>query len=98
MLPQPGKDHTSPLNYRPISLLHSLRKLLVKIVLKETKLQLRELKVFRNVQYGFKRGLSATHARLRGVERITHDFNDNKATVTLFWTLNGLSTRFGPQG
>jgi hypothetical protein len=45
--------------------------------------QLRELKVIRNDQYGFKRGHSTTQALLRNVERITHGFN-NKATATLF--------------
>jgi hypothetical protein len=84
MLPKPGKNHTSPLNYRPISLLNSLGKLLEKIILKRLNFQLRKLIVARNDQYGFKRDHSTTHALLRGVERITHDFNNKKATVTLF--------------
>jgi hypothetical protein len=84
MLPKPGKDHTSPLNYRPISLLNSLGKLFEQIILKRLNYQLRELKVIRNEQYGFKRGHSTTHALLRNVENITHGFNYNKATVILF--------------
>ena len=84
MLPKPGKDHTSPLNYRPISLLNSLGKLLEKIILKRLNFELRKLQAIRNDQYGFKRGHSTTHALLRNVERITHGFNNNKATVTLF--------------
>jgi hypothetical protein len=45
MLPKPGKDHTSSLSYRPISLLNSVGKLFEKIVLKRLNFQLRELKV-----------------------------------------------------
>jgi hypothetical protein len=41
VLPKPGKDHTSPLNYRPISLLNSLGKLFEKIILKKLNFQLR---------------------------------------------------------
>jgi hypothetical protein len=84
MLPKPGKDHTSPLSYRPTSLLNSLGKLLEKIISKRLNFQLRNLKIIRNDQYGFKRGHSTTHALLRSVERITHGFNNNKATVMLF--------------
>jgi hypothetical protein len=84
MLPKPAKDHTSPLNYRPISLLNSLGKLFENILLKRLNFQLREHKVIRNEQYGFKRGHSTTHALLRNVERIRHGFNYNKATVMLF--------------
>jgi hypothetical protein len=84
MIPKPGKDLSSPLNYRPISLLNSLGKLFEKIILKRLNHQLRELKVIRDEQFGFKRGHSTTHALLRSVERITHGFNYRKATVTLF--------------
>jgi hypothetical protein len=84
MLPQPGTNHSSPLNYRPVSLLNSLAKLFEKIILKRLNFQLRELKIIRDDQYGFKRGHSTTHALLRNVECITHGFNNNKATVTLF--------------
>jgi hypothetical protein len=84
MLPKPGKDHSSPLKYRPISLLNSLAKLFEKIILKRLNFQLLELKIIRDDQYGFRRGHSTTHALLRNVERITHGFNNNKATVTLF--------------
>jgi hypothetical protein len=83
MLPKSGKDHASPLNYRPISLLNSLGKLFEKIILKRLNFELRKLKAIRNDQYGFKREHSKTHALLRNVERITHLFNNN-ATVTLF--------------
>jgi hypothetical protein len=55
-----------------------------KIILKRLNFQLRKLKAIRNDQYGFKTGHSTTHALLRNAERITHDFNNNKATVTLF--------------
>jgi hypothetical protein len=84
MLPNPGKDHSSPLNYRPISLLNLLAKLFEKIILKRLNFQLRELKIIRDDQYGFKRGNFTTHALLRNVESITHGFNNIKATVTLF--------------
>jgi hypothetical protein len=48
MLSKPGKDHMSPLNYRPISLLNSLGKLAEKLILKILNFQLRKLKVIRN--------------------------------------------------
>jgi hypothetical protein len=72
----PGKGHTSPVNYSPISLLRSSGKLFGETILRIPNFQLRELKVIRDDQYGFERGLL-------NLERITHGFN-NKATVTLF--------------
>jgi hypothetical protein len=62
MLPKPG---TSPLNYRPSSLLNSLRNFFEKIILKKLNFQLREVKVIRNEQHGFESGYSTAHALLR---------------------------------
>jgi hypothetical protein len=83
MFPKPGKDLTSPHNYRPISLLNSLGKLFEKIILKRLNYQLFERNVLREEQFGFKRGHSTTHALLRNVERITHGYNHKKSTVLL---------------
>jgi hypothetical protein len=84
MLPKPSKAHSSPLNYRPISLLNSLGKPLEKIILKRLNSQLQELKLIRNDQYVFKSGHSTTHTLLRNVERITRSFNHRNATAMLF--------------
>jgi hypothetical protein len=107
MLPKPGKDLSSPLNYRPISLLNSLGKLFEKIILKRLNYQLREQNVIWDEQFGFKRGHSTTHALLRNVERITHGFNYRKATVILFldierafdkvWTTGLIAKSFRPK-
>jgi hypothetical protein len=82
MLPKPNKDHSSPLNYRPISLLNSLAKLFEKVLLKRLHFALKKL--IREEQYGFKKGHSTTHALLRLVERIALGFNNNKSTIALF--------------
>jgi hypothetical protein len=78
MLQKPGKYHTSPLNYTPISLLNSPGKLFEKIILKRLNFQLQELKVIRNDQYGSKRGHSTTHRLLRNIERIMHGLTTTK--------------------
>jgi retron-type reverse transcriptase len=53
-------------------------------MLKRLNFQFRKLKANKSDQYGFKTGHSTTYALLRKVECITHGFNNNKATVTLF--------------
>jgi hypothetical protein len=83
MFPKPGKDLTSPLNYRPSSLLNSLGKLFEKIILKRLNYQLSERNVLREEQFGFKRGHSMTHVLLRNIERITHGFTYKKSIVML---------------
>jgi hypothetical protein len=84
MLPKPNNDHSSPLNYRPISLLNSLAKLFEKVLLKRSHFTLRKLNLIREDQYGFKKGHSTTHPVLRLIERITLGFNINKTTLALF--------------
>jgi hypothetical protein len=84
MLPKPGKDHTPSLNYRSISILNSASKLFEKIILKSINSQLRELNVITNDQYDFKSRHSTINALLRNVEHITHNFNNNRVSVSLF--------------
>jgi hypothetical protein len=84
MLPKPNKDHSSPLKYKPISLLSSLEKLFEKVLLKRLHFTLRQLNLIREDQYGFRKGHSTTHALLRLIERITLGFNNNKRTLALF--------------
>jgi hypothetical protein len=83
MFPKPGKDPSSPLGYRPISLLNSLGKLFEKIILKRMNSQIQERNLLRDDQFGFKRGHSTIHALLRNVERITQGFNHKKSSVML---------------
>jgi hypothetical protein len=84
MLLKPGKNHTSPLDYRPISLVNSLGKFYEKNILKTLTSSSGELKVIRNEPYSFKSGHSTMHALLRNIQPITHDFNNKKAIVALF--------------
>jgi hypothetical protein len=83
MLPKPGRDHTSPLNYRTLSLLNSLCNLFEEIILKNPNFQLQNPKVIRNDEYGFERRRSAIHPLLRNTERITHGFNNNNVPLFL---------------
>jgi hypothetical protein len=87
-----------PTEFRQISLLNSSGNLFEEISLKRTNFQLREMKVIRNDQYGFKRGHSATHALLRNAERITHGFNNNKATVTFVLDIEQAFDKFWTTG
>jgi hypothetical protein len=75
MFSKASKDHTSPLNYRPLSLLNFY-------------FEKNELPTSGTESYQkrpiWKRGHSTTYALLRNVERITHGFNNHTGTVTLF--------------
>ncbi|KAH8360927.1 hypothetical protein KR084_008897, partial [Drosophila pseudotakahashii] len=54
MIPKPGKDHTIPSSYRPISLLSCLSKLLEKCLLTRMTPYLREQNLIPAHQFGFR--------------------------------------------
>ena len=81
---KPGKDATNPSNYRPISLLNALGKLLEKIFLKRFNKFIHDNSLIRPEQFGFRRNHSTTHQLLRVVEHVTRGFNEHRSTGAVF--------------
>lgn len=81
---KPGKDKTQPQNYRPISLLNSLSKILEKVILKRLVTQTKKLHIPRHEQFGFRNQHSTTQQLLRLVENVTKGFNGGATTGTVF--------------
>ena len=80
---KPGKDPTQPTNYRPISLLSNLGKILERLIL----LRMNEFEEtekiftkFANTQFGFRKEHSTIHQIIRITEKITKNFNLNKSS------------------
>lgn len=60
-----GKDPTKPANYRPISLLSTLGKILEKCILARMTSFMEENQILNNEQFGFRKGHSCAHQILR---------------------------------
>ena len=58
LIPKPHKDHTSPKNYRPITLLEPLAKVLEKILNKRLRIHLENTNQLHEHQYGFRQNRS----------------------------------------
>lgn len=79
-IPKPNKDITLPSNYRPISLLSSLSKILERIILKRLNIHLDRNPIIPNEQFGFKPGHSTCHQLLRVTNNIKEGFSAGKST------------------
>ena len=71
-------------NYRPISLLTSLSKILEKIIYKRTVTFLKDNKVFCNFQFGFREKHSTSHAILTLINTITSAIDKSLHTIGIF--------------
>lgn len=80
---KPGKEATSPENYRPISLLSGLSKLTEKVNLHRLDKIENRLKIVPNEQFGFKTFHSTTHQVARIVTDIKTNFNKGQNTVLM---------------
>jgi len=80
--PKPGKDPACPQNYRPISLLSSLSKILERII--HTRLYKDLEPLLNSHQFGFRRGHSTTQQVLRLVEYVTEGYNLGHHTGAVF--------------
>ena len=77
-IPKPGKNKTVLQNYRPISLLSTLSKILEKIILIQLGKHLTQNNIIIPQQYGFREKHSCIHQVLRVAEYITMELNKNR--------------------
>lgn len=84
MFHKPGKNKKSPSNYRPISLLTTLSKLLEKVILIRLNEDIERLDILPPFQFGFRKEFSTCHQLQRIVEIIEDRFENKKYTVALF--------------
>ncbi|KAL9698526.1 hypothetical protein quinque_001967 [Culex quinquefasciatus] len=76
---KPNKDATNPSNYRPISLLPTLSKLLERVILVRIDQHLENTRVIPDTQFGFKRGHSTNHQLVRLVKEVRANFARRKS-------------------
>ena len=81
---KPGKDSKVAANYRPISLLPTLSKVLEKIINFRLKQHIEINNIISSNQYGFRGGHSTTHQIHRIVEIISNSFNSKKFAAGVF--------------
>ena len=82
------KDRTYPENYRPISLLITISKILEKIVYKQTYCFLQKFEILYKSQYGFRSSHSCENAITELVGHISKSKELNKYTLALFLDLS----------
>ena len=71
-------------NYRPISLLTSLSKILERLVYKRTLRFLLNCQIFTNSQFGFREKHNTTHALLSFIDKVAHAIDDASHTIGVF--------------
>ena len=75
-------------NYRPISFLSQFSKILEKIFHNRMMSFIEEKNILYEIQYGFRKNMSTSHAILSFVENITTSIDDCKSNVGIFIDLN----------
>lgn len=81
-IPKPGKDHTIPVNYRPIALLSSISKIFEKIIL--TKLKKSIGQKIRPEQFAFRETHSTVTQLVKLTDRLTINANNKVVTGAVF--------------
>lgn len=80
---KPNKNHSHPVNYRPISLLPTMGKILEKVVLEKLKSHEKTYNTIIPEQFGFRPNHSTIHQLSRITDKITTNYNINKCTTLL---------------
>ena len=83
LLPKPGKDHTKPENYRPISLLTPLAKTLEKIINQRLRTHLEDTEQLSDSQFGFRSQKSINDNILYTTQFVENSINMNSYSAAL---------------
>ena len=81
-------DPTQVTNYRPISLLPVLSKVIEKTIAKQLSGYFEDNKLFNQNKYGFRPGHSTEHAALELVDKITSQMDNNETPINIFLDLS----------
>lgn len=92
------KNPKDPANYRPISLLPSLSKLLEKLILKRLIKFMTNTHVIPDTQFGFRPNHSTTHQILRLTEYIAQGFHAKQHTIAIFLDITKAFDKIWHQG
>lgn len=86
-IPKPNKDHSTPLNFRPISLTSCLCKLLEKMVNARLMWYLESNECLNNTQSGFRKGRSTTDCIVQLTNDMQRAIINKKHTIVVFFDL-----------
>lgn len=86
-IPKPGKPLDLPVNYRPISLLSGISKIVEKVIKIRINMFMDEHKVMNDVQFGFRSNHSTTAQLVRICDSTTHAFNIKKYTGLMLFDI-----------
>ena len=83
-----NSDPKEFVNYRPISLLPTLSKVIEKVVQKQLYLYMNDNNLFTDSQYGFRTNHSTEHAAVEFVDRIAQKLDEGEVPFTIFIDLS----------
>ncbi len=81
-------DETHFINYRPISLLHTISKIFDRVIFKQLYNYFLDNKLLYKSQYGFREGLSTANAPYELVDRLTMEMDNKNIPVNIFLDLS----------
>lgn len=84
MIPKPLKDHSKPANFRPISLLNCLSKLLERVILSRLQKWITGKNLISTLQCGFRKHRQTKDQILRIVQDGIASFNENERMGAIF--------------
>lgn len=79
-IPKPSKDHSKPINFRPISLLSSISKVFEGVIIKRIRECTAALKAVPDTQFGFRPAHSCDQQITRVIQHIKTGFRHGKST------------------